>query len=163
MTSVLDQLKTFTTVVADTGDFGCKPHSRNPEYCGARIPSAPRTHTLTHSLTHSHTNPLNLPAHHAAIQKYKPTDATTNPSLLLSAAGMSQYASLVDSAVAEGKKQKSIDACMDQLAVNFGVEILKIIPGRVSTEVDARYEWGRGVDIGRRGTAKMIIGGVRFL
>jgi transaldolase len=73
-----------------------------------------------------------------AIRKAKPQDATTNPSLLLQAAQKPEYAGLVDDALkaAEGAKSKS-EAFMDQLAVNFGREILKIIPGRVSTEVDA--------------------------
>ncbi|MCF7984152.1 MAG: transaldolase [Thiohalocapsa sp.] len=101
--SKLDQLKTMTTVVADTGDFG-------------------------------------------AIAEYKPQDATTNPSLLYKAAQMPQYRHLVEDAVAFGK-DKGADAdaharwTMDKLAVNFGAEILKIVPGRVSTEIDARLSF----------------------
>ena len=98
--SKLEQLKTMTTVVADTGDF-------------------------------------------EAIAEYKPQDATTNPSLLYKAAQMPQYRHLVEDAVAYGK-DRGDDAnaharwTMDKLAVNFGAEILKIVPGRVSTEIDAR-------------------------
>jgi transaldolase len=77
-----------------------------------------------------------------AIAKYKPQDATTNPSLLLKAAQMSQYRPLVDEALghaakAGGERAARTAIFMDKLAVNFGCEILKIIPGRVSTEVDA--------------------------
>jgi transaldolase len=95
----LESLKKFTTVVADTGDFG-------------------------------------------ALAKYKPQDATTNPSLLLKASQIPTYKPLVDEALAyaskqSGGKQAQITAFMDKLAVNFGCEILKIVPGRVSTEVDA--------------------------
>jgi transaldolase len=77
-----------------------------------------------------------------AIKKYKPRDATTNPSLLLKAAQMDQYRHLVDDAIAYAAKQSGdasakAAAFMDELAVNFGCEILKIVDGRVSTEVDA--------------------------
>ena len=103
--SQLDQLKQFTTVVADTGDFG-------------------------------------------QIHKYKPQDATTNPSLLFKAAQMEQYAALVDDAVAYGKdlaaelsETERLGYIIDKLSVNFGVEILKIVPGYVSTEVDARLSF----------------------
>lgn len=81
-----------------------------------------------------------------AIRKYKPVDATTNPSLLLKAAQMPQYLSLVESAVEWAKQQSSdkaqqiIDAS-DKLGVFFGKEILDIVPGRVSTEVDARLSF----------------------
>lgn len=81
-----------------------------------------------------------------AIKKYQPVDATTNPSLLLKAAQMSQYRALVEDAVAWAKEQSDdkvqqiIDAG-DKLAVNFGKEILDIVPGRVSTEVDARLSF----------------------
>jgi len=99
----LDQLKTMTTVVADTGDF-------------------------------------------EAIAEYKPQDATTNPSLLYKAAQMPQYRHLVEEAVAFGTDRgEDADArarwTMDKLAVNFGAEILKIVPGRVSTEIDARLSF----------------------
>ena len=78
-----------------------------------------------------------------AIKKYQPQDATTNPSLILSASALPQYAPLIDEAVAyantksSDKAQQLIDA-EDKLAVNIGLEILKIVPGRISTEVDAR-------------------------
>ncbi|MEM7020173.1 MAG: transaldolase [Pseudomonadota bacterium] len=96
--NLLEQLKTVTTVVADTGDF-------------------------------------------ESIQSLQPVDATTNPSLILQAAQKSQYRALIDSAVANEGKDGDIGAVIDQLMVNFGCEILKIIPGRVSTEVDARLSF----------------------
>lgn len=77
-----------------------------------------------------------------SIRHYHPEDATTNPSLLLKAAGLASYSGLIDDAIAWAKKQgggreaQVAHAC-DKLAVNFGAEILKSIPGRVSTEVDA--------------------------
>ena len=79
-----------------------------------------------------------------AIAKYRPQDATTNPSLLLKAAQMPQYRHLVEEALRHSEKAGSADRTavfMDKLAVNFGSEILKIIPGRVSTEVDASYSF----------------------
>jgi len=99
----LEQLKQYTTVVADTGDF----HS---------------------------------------ILKYKPQDATTNPSLLYSASSLPQYKNLVEDAINYGKengknRNEKISMAMDKLAVNFGIEILKIVPGRVSTEIDARLSF----------------------
>jgi len=103
MTSQLDQLKTMTTVVADTGDI-------------------------------------------EAIAKFQPQDATTNPSLLLKAAEMPQYDQLLKEAVSWAKKQSAdtnqqvIDAA-DQLSVLIGLEILKIVPGRISTEVDSRLSF----------------------
>ena len=95
----LDQLKRFTKVVADTGDF-------------------------------------------AAFKEFAPQDATTNPSLILKAAQMPDYKSLVDRAIADGKKSSVtgpalIAQIMDDLLIQFGTEILKIVPGRVSTETDA--------------------------
>lgn len=74
-----------------------------------------------------------------SIGKYTPTDATTNPSLLLKAAGKDEYSDLIRKAVKSAAGDG--DLLMDQLAVNFGNEILKIIPGRVSTEVDARLSF----------------------
>src|SRR5271156_2989648 len=96
----LDQLKKFTTVVADTGDF----------------------ETLKH---------------------YHPTDSTTNPSLIFAASQQPQYKHLVDDAVSYGKSKgdKSLGHAIDKVFVNFGLEILKLIPGRVSTEVDARLSF----------------------
>ena len=81
-----------------------------------------------------------------AIKKYQPQDATTNPSLILSASALPQYAPLIDEAIAYAKAQNAdkaqqlIDA-EDKLAVNIGLEILKIVPGRISTEVDARLSY----------------------
>lgn len=111
MPSALDQLKRYTTVVADTGDF-------------------------------------------EAMKKYKPTDATTNPSLMLSAASMPQYKHLIEKAVDYGRKhgktlQEQVDAALDKLAVLFGVEILNIIPGRVSTEVDARLSFDKDASVAK--------------
>ncbi|XP_022913165.1 probable transaldolase [Onthophagus taurus] len=107
--SSLDQLKQFTTVVADTGDF-------------------------------------------EAMEKYKPTDATTNPSLILQAASLPQYKHLVDEAIRCGSKigstlDEKLEAAMDTICVLFGVEILKIIPGRVSTEVDARLSFNTDASV----------------
>jgi transaldolase len=103
MTSALDQLKQFTTVVADTGDF-------------------------------------------ESMKKYKPQDSTTNPSLLYSAVHLPQYKQLVEDAIAYGKSKgrdinEQTHIAIDKLAVNFGAEILKIVPGRVSTELDARLSF----------------------
>lgn len=81
-----------------------------------------------------------------AIKKYQPQDATTNPSLILSASALPQYTLLIDEAIAYAKAQSAdkaqqlIDA-EDKLAVNIGLEILKIVPGRISTEVDARLSY----------------------
>ncbi|KAF2184036.1 transaldolase [Zopfia rhizophila CBS 207.26] len=82
----------------------------------------------------------------ATIDKYKPQDATTNPSLILAASKKPEYAKLIDAAVEYGKKHGSnideqVDATLDSLLVQFGSEILKIIPGKVSTEVDARFSF----------------------
>jgi transaldolase len=73
-----------------------------------------------------------------SIAKFKPTDSTTNPTLILKAAKLPAYASLVDEAVSWGQKRGApANAVTDRLAVNFGAELTKIVPGRVSTEVDA--------------------------
>jgi len=73
-----------------------------------------------------------------AIKAFRPTDSTTNPSLILKAAQLPAYAHLVEEAVAWGRKAKaSPGAVTDRLAVNFGAELTRIVPGRVSTEVDA--------------------------
>ena len=81
----------------------------------------------------------------ASIKKYQPRDATTNPSLLLKAATMPEYAELVARTLAAARKEsgRDVGAAMDRLAVAFGLEILKIVPGRVSTEVDARLSFDR--------------------
>jgi len=81
-----------------------------------------------------------------SFEKLKVRDATTNPSLILQAAGLPQYQHLVQQAIETGKKaggseQHQLEATLDKLAVNFGSEILKIIPGRVSTEIDARLSF----------------------
>lgn len=82
----------------------------------------------------------------ATISKYQPQDATTNPSLILAASKKEEYAKLIDAAVEYGKKhgkniEEQVDATLDNLLVQFGKEILKIIPGKVSTEVDARFSF----------------------
>ena len=99
MTSKLDQLKAFTTVVADTGDMD-------------------------------------------AIRTFKPTDCTTNPTLVLKAAALPAYEGVIADAISWGKKQAGnreavIGAVADRLAVAFGSELARLVPGRVSTEVDA--------------------------
>jgi transaldolase len=84
-----------------------------------------------------------------SIEAYTPRDATTNPSLIQAAAGMSQYGDVVDSALEAARDQVGADAdthavvaeAIDRLAVEFGRRILDIIPGRVSTEVDARLTY----------------------
>ncbi len=87
-----------------------------------------------------------------SIQKYKPQDATTNPSLLYSASQLPQYQSLVEDAIKYGKAhgktvQEQTTLALDKLGVNFGVEILKIVPGRVSTEIDARFSFDTEANI----------------
>ena len=109
--NLLEQLKTYTKVVADTGDF-------------------------------------------QSIDAYKPADATTNPSLIYAASQDSKYASLIDDAIAYAKsissdKAVQLNKAMDKLAVNFGLEILKIVPGRVSTEVDARLSFDTEASIAK--------------
>jgi len=89
-----------------------------------------------------------------SIKQHKPTDATTNPSLLLKAAQQQQYQRLVKSAIKYGSsKSKSpeqqTEDILDRIAVNFGVEILKIVPGRVSTEVDARLSFNTEASVHR--------------
>ncbi|MBX4132729.1 transaldolase [Frischella sp. Ac48] len=83
-----------------------------------------------------------------SIKQFAPEDATTNPSLILKAAQLSQYQSLIDLAIETaktkgGSKQAQLLNASDQVAVNIGVEILKIIPGRISTEVDARLSFDK--------------------
>jgi len=101
--NLLEQLKIYTKVVADTGDF-------------------------------------------ASISVYKPIDATTNPSLIYVAAMDPKYRELIDDAILYAKsisndKEVQLSKAMDKLAVNFGLKILEIVPGRVSTEVDARLSF----------------------
>ncbi len=78
-----------------------------------------------------------------SMQEYEPRDATTNPSLILKAASQESYAALVDEVVANAKAESvsDVDELMDRLLVRFGIEILAIVPGRVSTEVDARLSF----------------------
>jgi len=101
-TTQLEQLKKFTKVVADTGDF-------------------------------------------ATMKEYEPQDATTNPSLILAAVEMPEYEALLDAAVADRKSSLSGEALIRSITIDlltrFGCEILKIVPGRVSTEVDARLSF----------------------
>ncbi len=87
-----------------------------------------------------------------AIKRYQPVDATTNPSLLYKAAQMEQYAGLVDTAVST---TSSITEACDHLSVSIGSEILKIVPGRISTEVDARLSFDTNASIEK---AKQLIG-----
>ena len=101
--SQLDELKKYTVVVADTGDF-------------------------------------------ESMRAFTPQDATTNPSLILQAAGKPQYLHLIDQAIS-GHKSSALtgpallDSVVDRVLILFGKEILKIVPGRVSTEVDARLSF----------------------
>jgi transaldolase len=96
----------------------------------------------------------------SAIAKYKPEDATTNPSLLLKAAGIPTYSGYIDEAVqwakgqSNNREQQLVDAS-DRLAVLIGREILKIVPGKVSTEVDARLSFDTNASIDK---AKRLIG-----
>jgi transaldolase len=95
-----------------------------------------------------------------AISAYTPTDATTNPSLLFKAAQQPRYDKLLEDAIdyamsrSEQMESRAIDM-MDKLAVNFGVEILNIIPGRISTEVDARLSFDTDASVAR---AERLIG-----
>ncbi|MEM6279499.1 MAG: transaldolase [Verrucomicrobiota bacterium] len=111
MANQLEQLKQYTTVVADTGDF-------------------------------------------ESMREYAPQDATTNPSLILKASQQEQYAHLVDKAVADHGSSGSVETVIDQVLVAFGREILEIVPGRVSTEVDARLSFDEAATIAK---AKEII------
>ena len=95
----------------------------------------------------------------AAMKLYQPQDATTNPSLILNAAQIPEYRKLIDDAVTWAKQQSNdraqqiVDAT-DKLAVNIGLEILKLVPGRISTEVDARLSYDTDASIAK---AKRII------
>lgn len=77
----------------------------------------------------------------ASMKQFSPRDATTNPSLILKAAAMPEYAYLLDKALAEAGAGAELPAIIDRLLVLFGLEILKLVPGRVSTEVDARLSF----------------------
>lgn len=94
-----------------------------------------------------------------SIVEYKPVDATTNPSLILKAAKDSKYNHLIDNAIAYAKnrssiKEEQLSICLDRLAINFGVEILKVVPGRVSTEADAQLSFDTKKTINK---AKLLI------
>lgn len=111
MANTLTQLKSMTTIVADTGDI-------------------------------------------EAIKRYQPEDATTNPSLILKAAQIPEYAGLIDNAIAWAKAQSQdpatrLEDAADKLAVNIGVEILKLVPGRISTEVNARLSFDKDASIAK--------------
>lgn len=95
-----------------------------------------------------------------SMRQYKPVDATTNPSLIYAAAQKAEYRPLVDQAIEFGRKnghssQEKLSSAMDMLAVLFGAEILKIVPRRVSTEVDARLSFDLEGSIAK---ARRIIG-----
>jgi len=105
MTSSLDQLKQFTTVVADTGNF-------------------------------------------LQMARFAPQDATTNPSLILKAVQQPDYVPLVDEVIARHRNEALADV-VDHVLVRFGCEILKLIPGRVSTEVDARLSFDAAATVVR--------------
>ena len=77
----------------------------------------------------------------ASMKQFSPLDATTNPSLILKAAAMPDYAYLIDKAIAEAGPSAALPVVIDRLLVLFGLEILSIVPGRVSTEVDARLSF----------------------
>ncbi|MDO8412764.1 MAG: transaldolase family protein, partial [Gallionellaceae bacterium] len=103
MANLLEQLKSMTTIVADTGDI-------------------------------------------EAIRRHHPQDATTNPSLLFKAASLPEYAPLIEDSIAWAKAQSAnseqqVHDALDKLAVEVGLEVLKIVPGRISTEVDARLSF----------------------
>jgi transaldolase len=89
-----------------------------------------------------------------SMRAYKPTDATTNPSLIYAASTMPRYQPLIDEAIAygrstKGNSQQQLNAAMDKLCVNFGNEILKIVPRFVSTEVDARLSFDTNATIAK--------------
>lgn len=95
----------------------------------------------------------------AAMKLYQPQDATTNPSLILGAAQLPEYRKLIDEAVSWARQQspdraQQIIAASDKLAVNIGLEILKLIPGRISTEVDARLSYDTSASVAK---AKRLI------
>jgi transaldolase len=90
----------------------------------------------------------------ASIGKYKPQDATTNPSLILAATKKPEYAALLDAAIAQVKDQsgsidEKVESALDHLLVQFGKKILEIIPGKVSTEVDAAFSFDTKKSVGK--------------
>ena len=86
-----------------------------------------------------------------SIRQYEPRDATTNPSLILKAAKQAEYSELVEDVVSKARQEgvTQVEEVMDRLLVRFGVSILEIVPGRVSTEVDARLSFDRE-ELGQR-------------
>src|SRR5580698_5417046 len=106
-----------------------------------------------------------------SIRKFRPRDATTNPSLLTAAAQMPEYAPVVDEALlwsrreagASAAKEDVLKRAVDRLSVEFGLRILKIVPGRVSTEVDARLSFDTKATIAKANTliAQYEAGGVK--
>ena len=84
----------------------------------------------------------------AAMKAFKPLDATTNPSLILKAVQMPEYQALLQKA-AQDNKSKGVQAAVDALLISFGTEILKIVPGRVSTEVDARLSFDKTATVAK--------------
>ena len=95
------------------------------------------------------------------MQKFMPEDATTNPSLILQASKMSEYQEYLDIAIDYAKKHKEtvpemVQMAVDKLFVLFGTEILKVIPGRVSTEVDARLSFSKDMQVGNHLIIKKI-------
>lgn len=88
-----------------------------------------------------------------AIAKFKPRDATTNPSLILAAAKMPQYSQVVDQAIQAAKSgatiEEQVEIAMDKMFVAFGAEILKVVEGRVSTEVDARLSFDKEAQVSK--------------
>lgn len=117
MSTLLEQLKTMTNIVADTGDVD-------------------------------------------AIRRAQPEEATTNPSLLLKASTLPEYAPLIEDAIdwAKGQsscKKQQVEDAADKLAVSIGMEILKVIPGRISTEVDARLSFDTAASLKK---ARKLIG-----
>ena len=111
MTTALDSLRRWTTVVADTGDFH-------------------------------------------AMRAYAPQDATTNPTLILKAVSKPEYRTLLDETVAQHRSEP-LDLLCDRTLVKFGLEILSIVPGRVSSEVDARLSFDTDATLAR---ARRLIG-----
>lgn len=95
----------------------------------------------------------------ASMKEYQPQDATTNPSLILQAASKPEYKSIVEKAITESKNSAAsgsalVETIMDRVLILFGLEILKIVPGRVSTEVDARLSFDKEATIAK---AKQLI------
>ena len=84
----------------------------------------------------------------AAMKAFKPLDATTNPSLILKAVQMPEYKAMLDKA-AHDNRSKGVHSAVDALLISFGTEILKIVPGRVSTEVDARLSFDKTATIAK--------------